>query len=167
MNIFCTETGLNERRILLWLQVAVLLIDTQGAFDSQSTIKDCATLFALSTMTSSVQVRKVCWLLLGPTCHICPCLPFHLRSVVPEILVRAAVNCLCTVAVGPPWGRLAGEIRLECRLPALENNPDSTFQNRPRVNNSVRISADVYMESFLKKDAFCEILDPESTRGGA
>lgn len=38
-------------------QVAVLLVDTQGAFDSQSTIKDCATLFALSTMTSSVQVR--------------------------------------------------------------------------------------------------------------
>lgn len=43
--------------MLLLLQVAVLLIDTQGAFDSQSTIKDCATLFALSTMTSSVQVR--------------------------------------------------------------------------------------------------------------
>ncbi|TSK20062.1 Atlastin-2 [Bagarius yarrelli] len=37
-------------------KVAVLLIDTQGAFDSQSTIKDCATLFALSTMTSSVQL---------------------------------------------------------------------------------------------------------------
>lgn len=32
-------------------------MDTQGAFDSQSTIKDCATVFALSTMTSSVQVR--------------------------------------------------------------------------------------------------------------
>uniref|UniRef100_A0AAQ5X781 GB1/RHD3-type G domain-containing protein n=1 Tax=Amphiprion ocellaris TaxID=80972 RepID=A0AAQ5X781_AMPOC len=40
-------------------KVAVLLIDTQGAFDSQSTIKDCATLFALSTMTSSVQVTIV------------------------------------------------------------------------------------------------------------
>lgn len=40
-------------------QVAVLLVDTQGVFDSQSTIKDCATLFALSTMTSSVQVRDV------------------------------------------------------------------------------------------------------------
>lgn len=38
------------------LQVAVLLVDTQGVFDSQSTVKDCATLFALSTMTSSVQV---------------------------------------------------------------------------------------------------------------
>lgn len=35
----------------------MLLVDTQGAFDSQSTIKDCATVFALSTMTSSVQVK--------------------------------------------------------------------------------------------------------------
>ncbi|KAG7462817.1 hypothetical protein MATL_G00188800 [Megalops atlanticus] len=40
-------------------KVAVLLIDTQGAFDSQSTIKDCATVFALSTMTSSVQVYNL------------------------------------------------------------------------------------------------------------
>ncbi|UYV83444.1 ATL2, partial [Cordylochernes scorpioides] len=54
--------------ILLWDQVflvdipgspepvAVLLMDTQGAFDSESTVKDCATVFALSTMISSVQV---------------------------------------------------------------------------------------------------------------
>ncbi|MEE6474835.1 hypothetical protein FKM82_010513 [Ascaphus truei] len=40
-------------------QVAVILMDTQGAFDSQSTIKDCATVFALSTMTSSVQVYNL------------------------------------------------------------------------------------------------------------
>ncbi|XP_068615841.1 atlastin-2 [Brachionichthys hirsutus] len=40
-------------------KVAVLLVDTQGAFDSQSTIKDCATVFALSTMTSSVQVYNI------------------------------------------------------------------------------------------------------------
>lgn len=33
-------------------------MDTQGAFDSQSTVKDCATIFALSTMISSVQVSK-------------------------------------------------------------------------------------------------------------
>lgn len=56
-------------------QVAVLLVDTQGAFDSQSTIKDCATVFALSTMTSSVQVRLKarpvrCKTLLL-TCHAC------------------------------------------------------------------------------------------------
>ncbi|XP_068176823.1 atlastin-2-like isoform X2 [Antennarius striatus] len=40
-------------------EVAVLLMDTQGAFDSQSTVRDCATLFALSTMTSSVQVYNL------------------------------------------------------------------------------------------------------------
>lgn len=37
-------------------KVCVLLMDTQGAFDSDSTVKDCATIFALSTMISSVQV---------------------------------------------------------------------------------------------------------------
>jgi len=40
-------------------QVVVLLMDTQGAFDSQSTVKDCATVFALSTMISSVQVYNL------------------------------------------------------------------------------------------------------------
>ncbi|XP_026550103.1 atlastin-3-like [Notechis scutatus] len=34
-------------------------MDTQGAFDSQSTVKDCATIFALSTMTSSVQIYNL------------------------------------------------------------------------------------------------------------
>lgn len=38
--------------------MAVLLMDTQGAFDSESTVRDCATVFALSTMISSVQVRR-------------------------------------------------------------------------------------------------------------
>lgn len=37
-------------------QVAVLLMDTQGTFDSQSTLRDSATVFALSTMISSMQV---------------------------------------------------------------------------------------------------------------
>ena len=39
--------------------VAVLLMDTQGAFDSQSTVRDCATVFALSTMVSSVQTYNL------------------------------------------------------------------------------------------------------------
>ncbi|XP_074645013.1 atlastin-2-like [Tubulanus polymorphus] len=39
--------------------VSLLLMDTQGAFDSQSTVKDCATVFALSTMVSSVQVYNI------------------------------------------------------------------------------------------------------------
>lgn len=34
-------------------------MDTQGAFDSVSTVKDCATVFALSTLLSSVQVFNI------------------------------------------------------------------------------------------------------------
>ncbi|KAK3739927.1 hypothetical protein QZH41_015972, partial [Actinostola sp. cb2023] len=40
-------------------EVVVLLMDTQGAFDSTSTVKDCATIFALSTMTCSTQVYNL------------------------------------------------------------------------------------------------------------
>lgn len=40
-------------------EVAVVLMDTQGAFDTESTVKDCATIFALSTMTSSVQIYNL------------------------------------------------------------------------------------------------------------
>ncbi|XP_007497801.1 atlastin-3 [Monodelphis domestica] len=40
-------------------KVAVVLMDTQGAFDCHSTVKDCATIFALSTMTSSVQIYNL------------------------------------------------------------------------------------------------------------
>jgi atlastin len=34
-------------------------MDTQGAFDSESTVRDCATMFALSTMLSSVQIYNL------------------------------------------------------------------------------------------------------------
>ena len=37
-------------------QIAIVVMDTQGAFDSESTVRDCATIFALSTMISSIQV---------------------------------------------------------------------------------------------------------------
>uniref|UniRef100_H3AVS2 Atlastin-1 n=1 Tax=Latimeria chalumnae TaxID=7897 RepID=H3AVS2_LATCH len=40
-------------------KVAVLLMDTQGTFDSQSTLRDSATVFALSTMISSLQVYNL------------------------------------------------------------------------------------------------------------
>ncbi|KAK6639192.1 hypothetical protein RUM43_007462 [Polyplax serrata] len=56
--------------ILLWSEVfladlpngekvGVVLMDTQGAFDSESTVRDCATVFALSTMISSVQIYNL------------------------------------------------------------------------------------------------------------
>jgi len=34
-------------------------MDTQGAFDNQSTVRDCATIFALSTMITSAQVYNL------------------------------------------------------------------------------------------------------------
>lgn len=40
-------------------EIAVLLMDTQGSFDSESTVRDCATIFALSTMLSSVQIYNL------------------------------------------------------------------------------------------------------------
>lgn len=40
-------------------KVAIILLDTQGTFDSQSTVRDCATVFALSTMLSSVQIFNI------------------------------------------------------------------------------------------------------------
>lgn len=40
-------------------QVAIALMDTQGTFDSQSTVKECATVFALSTLLSSVLIFNV------------------------------------------------------------------------------------------------------------
>ncbi|KAK0157615.1 hypothetical protein PV328_011331 [Microctonus aethiopoides] len=40
-------------------KIAIILMDTQGAFDSQSTVRDCATVFALSTMLSSVQIYNL------------------------------------------------------------------------------------------------------------
>lgn len=60
----------NTTGILLWdkvflvnrpdgSQVAVLLMDTQGSFDSYTTVKGVATIFALSTLTCSVQVYNL------------------------------------------------------------------------------------------------------------
>jgi atlastin len=40
-------------------EVELILMDTQGAFDSDSTVKDCATVFALSTMLSSVLIYNL------------------------------------------------------------------------------------------------------------
>ncbi|RVE51064.1 hypothetical protein evm_004207 [Chilo suppressalis] len=56
--------------ILMWSQpfhailpsgekVVILLMDTQGTFDSESTVRDNATVFALSTMISSVQIYNL------------------------------------------------------------------------------------------------------------
>ncbi|XP_061197696.1 atlastin-1-like [Saccostrea echinata] len=40
-------------------KIAILLMDTQGVFDSESTVKDCASVFALSNLISSVQIYNL------------------------------------------------------------------------------------------------------------
>nr|XP_023018537.1 atlastin-like [Leptinotarsa decemlineata] len=50
--VFVTELITGEK-------VAVILLDTQGTWDSKSTVKECATIFALSTMLSSVQIYNL------------------------------------------------------------------------------------------------------------
>ncbi|KAG5894628.1 hypothetical protein JTB14_026159 [Gonioctena quinquepunctata] len=50
--VFATELITGEK-------VAVILFDTQGTWDSKSTVKECATIFALSTMLSSVQIYNL------------------------------------------------------------------------------------------------------------
>lgn len=40
-------------------KVAIILFDTQGIFDSRSSIQDCTTIFALSTLLSSVQCFNI------------------------------------------------------------------------------------------------------------
>lgn len=40
-------------------KVAILLVDTQGTFDSRTSMRDCSMIFALSTLLSSVQIYNV------------------------------------------------------------------------------------------------------------
>ena len=58
-------------------------MDTQGAFDNQSTVKDCATIFALSTMTSSIQV--IC----------CALMLFVIIDVIIDVSVCNMVVIVC------------------------------------------------------------------------
>lgn len=44
-------------------EVAVILMDTEGIFDTTSTVANCATIFALSSLVSSINVGlgSLCW----------------------------------------------------------------------------------------------------------
>jgi len=42
-----------------YVQVAVFLMDTQGAFDHENSVEGCSFIFALSTLISSVQIYNI------------------------------------------------------------------------------------------------------------
>lgn len=68
LNGFKWRNGLERETVGIWIwseifkhdfengeKVAILLLDTQGIFDDQSSKRDCTTIFALSMLLSSVQ----------------------------------------------------------------------------------------------------------------
>uniref|UniRef100_A0A4W5JPB6 Atlastin GTPase 1 n=1 Tax=Hucho hucho TaxID=62062 RepID=A0A4W5JPB6_9TELE len=77
-------------------KVAVLLMDTQGTFDSQSTLRDSATVFALSTMISSMQVQYSGF---GPNDPTVITTEFLQPPEVEEALLRLLHHAVC---VGGP-----------------------------------------------------------------
>lgn len=74
-------------------KVAVLLMDTQGTFDSQSTLRDSATVFALSTMISSIQHDEVLltiWIIFSP----CLAVPSSRSTTCPR-MSRRMISSTC------------------------------------------------------------------------
>ena len=66
-------------------------MDTQGAFDNQSTVKDCATIFALSTMITSVQVYNLSQMIQENDLQ-------HLQVIVYQDVVMGVVGVLTLCA---------------------------------------------------------------------
>lgn len=68
LNGFKWRSGRKRETVGIWMwsdvfthdyengeKVAIILLDTQGVFDDRSSVRDCTTIFALSTMLSSIQ----------------------------------------------------------------------------------------------------------------
>uniref|UniRef100_A0A8C7FGF7 Atlastin GTPase 2 n=1 Tax=Oncorhynchus kisutch TaxID=8019 RepID=A0A8C7FGF7_ONCKI len=110
-------------------RVAVLLIDTQGAFDSQSTIKDCATLFALSTMTSSVQVYNLSQNVQEDDLqHLQVCVCVHARTLM--FLIRD-----WSYPYEHPYGLDGGKSFLEKRLQVKQNQHEELQNVRKHIHS--------------------------------
>ncbi|KAG7272744.1 hypothetical protein CRUP_031068 [Coryphaenoides rupestris] len=103
--------------IQIWSEVAVLLMDTQGTFDSQSTLRDSATVFALSTMISSIRWGYLGYLgLPGPT---------SLRFLVRD----------WSFPYEFPYGQEGGMTFLEKRLKISENQHEELQNVRKHIHS--------------------------------
>lgn len=122
-------------------KIAIMLLDTQGAFDNQSTLRESSTIFALSTLLSSVQIFNLSQNIQGDDLQ-------HLQSFTEygrlaltdsgktpfqrlQFLIRD-----WGYADEEPYGQLGGESLLKKRLEISYNQPKELQSIRRDIHNS-------------------------------
>ncbi|XP_068088400.1 atlastin-2 isoform X1 [Hyperolius riggenbachi] len=121
-------------------KVAVLLMDTQGAFDSQSTIKDCATVFALSTMTSSVQVYNLSQNIQEDDLQHLQLFTEYGRLAMEEIYKKPFQTLMFLIRdwsypYEHPYGLEGGHLFLEKRLQVKQNQHEELQNVRKHIHS--------------------------------
>ena len=109
-------------------EAAVLLMDTQGAFDSEYTVKDSATVFALSTMTSSIQVFNVMHNLQEDNLQVLQTFTEYGRLAIEEDEQVPFQNLIFLVrdwsfSYDHPYGIIGGNELLDKKLVIKESQP--------------------------------------------
>uniref|UniRef100_A0A8C4N286 Atlastin GTPase 2 n=1 Tax=Eptatretus burgeri TaxID=7764 RepID=A0A8C4N286_EPTBU len=120
-------------------QVAILLMDTQGAFDSQSTIRDCATVFALSTMTSSMQVYNLTQNIQEDDLQHLQLFTEYGRLAMEEIVTKPFQNLMFLVRDWSfpyefPYGNTGGKHFLERRLKVSDTQHEELQNVRKHIH---------------------------------
>ncbi|XP_053567931.1 atlastin-2 isoform X1 [Bombina bombina] len=121
-------------------KVAVILMDTQGAFDSQSTIKDCATVFALSTMTSSVQVYNLSQNIQEDDLQHLQLFTEYGRLAMEEIYTKPFQTLMFLIRdwsypYEHPYGLEGGKMFLEKRLQVKQNQHEELQNVRKHIHS--------------------------------
>ncbi|XP_077138981.1 atlastin-2 isoform X2 [Ranitomeya variabilis] len=121
-------------------KIAVILMDTQGAFDSQSTIKDCATVFALSTMTSSVQVYNLSQNIQEDDLQHLQLFTEYGRLAMEEIYKKPFQTLMFLIRdwsypYEHPYGLEGGKLFLEKRLQVKQNQHEELQNVRKHIHS--------------------------------
>ncbi|XP_063800970.1 atlastin-3 isoform X2 [Pseudophryne corroboree] len=121
-------------------EVAVVLMDTQGAFDSQSTVKDCATIFALSTMTSSIQIYNLSQNIQEDDLQQLQLFTEYGRLAMDEIFLKPFQTLMFLVRDWSfpyeyPYGAEGGEKFLEKRLRVKEHQHEEIQNVRKHIHS--------------------------------
>lgn len=124
-------------------EIAVLLMDTQGAFDSRQTIGQTAIIFALSTLTSSIQIYNVMSNIQEDNLQILDTFLAYGQLVLDQTASsEKPFQQLCFLVRdwrSPkdfPYGAIGGQQLLDKKLSTDLEEPDSPDNNtRKRIEN--------------------------------